>query len=140
MSESETKCVMLIDGSLPVGVVANTAAILGVTLGTKAPECVGCDVADANGFSHAGIVTLPIPVLKADSQVLKTIRGKLQGPDYTDLVTVDFSDVAQSCRTYDQYIRNAADTGEQEFTYLGIAIYGSKTKVNRLTGSMPLLR
>lgn len=140
MSASETKCVMLIDGSLPVGVMANTAAILGVTLGTKVPECVGRDVADANGFSHAGIVTLPIPVLKADSEVLKRIRGKLQEPDYADLVTVDFSDVAQSCRTYDQYIQNAADTGEQDFTYLGIALYGPKKKVNRLTGSIPLLR
>lgn len=140
MSESETKCVMLIDGSLPVGVVANTAAILGVTLGTKAPECVGCDVADANGFSHTGIVNIPIPILKADSEVLKSIRGKLREPNYADLVTVDFSDVAQCCRTYDQYIRNAADTGEEDFTYLGIVLYGPKTKVNRLTGSMPLLR
>lgn len=140
MSESETKCVMVIDGNLPVGVVANTAAILGVTLGTKAPECVGCDVADADGSSHAGIVTIPIPILKANSEALKSIRGKLQEPGYADLVTVDFSDVAQCCRTYDQYIRNAADTGEEGFTYLGIAMYGTKEKINHLTGSMPLLR
>ncbi len=32
------------------------------------------------------------------------------------------------------------ETPEEELTYLGLAICGAKKKVNRLTGSMPLLR
>lgn len=140
MIESEVKCVVLIDDNLPSGILANTAAILGVTLGEKVPECVGCDVTDASGFSHAGIVTIPIPVLKSNTEALKIIREKLFEPEYADLITVDFSDVAQCCNVYDGYIHNAADTEEKDFTYLGIALYGSKKKINRLTGSMPLLR
>ena len=34
----------------------------------------------------------------------------------------------------------AAETNEENYTYYGICIYGNKKKVNKLTGSMPLLR
>lgn len=40
------KCVMIIDAELPLGVIANTSAILGVTLGKQVPEQVGPDVLD----------------------------------------------------------------------------------------------
>lgn len=57
---------MVIDSELPIGIIANTSAILGITLGKHIPE--------------------------------------------------------------------------QEHNYFGIAIYGNKKKVNKLTGFMPLLR
>ena len=57
-----------------------------------------------------------------------------------DLIVVDFSDVAQRCNIYDEYIEKANQTPEDDFTYYGIAIYGTKKLVNKLTGSLPLLR
>ncbi|MCD8167844.1 MAG: DUF2000 domain-containing protein, partial [Clostridiales bacterium] len=59
---------------------------------------------------------------------------------YSDLMVVDFSDVAQGCRTYDEFIDKAAKAEEKEFQYLGIGICGSKKLVNKLTGNLPLLR
>ncbi|WP_416232446.1 DUF2000 family protein [Caproicibacterium sp. BJN0003] len=53
---------------------------------------------------------------------------------------VHFSDVAQSCNIYSEYVSKAVSVPEQEHTYFGIAIYGSKKKVNKLTGFMPLLK
>ncbi|MDQ0200724.1 hypothetical protein J2S10_003926 [Neobacillus ginsengisoli] len=38
MSNLETKCVLVIDENLPLGLIANTAAILGVTLGSMLPR------------------------------------------------------------------------------------------------------
>ena len=35
------KCVIVADGALPPGLIANTAAILGITLGKNLPEAVG---------------------------------------------------------------------------------------------------
>lgn len=35
------KCVMVIDERLPLGIIANTAAIMGITLGKKMPDVVG---------------------------------------------------------------------------------------------------
>ena len=40
--------------------------------------------------------------------------------EYADLTVVDFSDTAQSCKTYDEFIDKAAATEEKSFTYLGI--------------------
>lgn len=132
------KCVMVIDGDLPVGVAANTAAILGVTLGRQVPELVGADTVDASHRTHLGIVTVPVAMLRGGAGILKELRERLYGDEYGDLVTVDFSDIAQGCHVYGEYREKSANI--MDFRYLGIAIYGNKKKVNRLTGSMPLLR
>ena len=49
------KCVMIIDESLPLGIIANTAAIMGFTMGKQMPEVVGADVYDRTGNEHLGI-------------------------------------------------------------------------------------
>lgn len=53
---------------------------------------------------------------------------------------MDFSKLAQGCRTYDEFISKMHDTPERELSYIGIAICGGTKKVNALTGNMPLLR
>ena len=37
MDLQNEKCVMIIDETLPLGIIANTAAILGITLGRQMP-------------------------------------------------------------------------------------------------------
>lgn len=134
------KCVMVIDESLPSGIIANTAAILGITMGKKRPEVVGIDVTDKTGKVHSGIIEFPVPILKGNPELIRSIREKLYTPEYCDLTVVDFSDLAQGCNVYDEFIKEMAQAPETSLTYLGLAICGAKKKVNRLTGSMPLLR
>lgn len=140
MGQESVKCVMVVDEQLPLGVAANTAAILGITLGKCLPEAVGEDVCDASGCRHMGIITVPVPILRADAEKLKELRAQLFQPDFRCLTTVDFSDVAQGCQAYPDYLEKASKTPQEAHTYLGLAIYGDKKKVNKLTGSMPLLR
>ncbi|WP_425516066.1 DUF2000 domain-containing protein [Anaerolentibacter hominis] len=140
MDTAETKCVIVLDEALPAGVLTNTAAIMGMTLGKCLPEAVGEDVVDSTGCCHPGIVTVPVPVLKCDRDTLKHIRSRLYEEAYSDLTVVDFTDVARSCRDYSEYTRKTAGTAEHEMRYLGIAICGNRKKVSRLTGNMPLLR
>ena len=134
------KCVMVIDEHLPLGIIANTAAIMGITLGKKMPEVVGADVTDKTGNDHLGIIEFPVPILKGNAESIKAIRERLYEPDFSDLTVVDFSDLAQGCKTYDEFIEKMKEVSEIDLNYLGIAICGSKKKVNKLTGSMPLLR
>jgi len=134
------KCVMVIDEHLPLGIIANTAAIMGITLGKEMPDVVGKDVTDKTGCGHLGIIKFPVPVLKGNTESIKAIREKLYTPDFSDLTVVDFSDLAQSCKTYDEYIEKMKNVSEFNLNYFGIAICGAKKKVNKLTGSMPLLR
>ena len=53
---------------------------------------------------------------------------------------IDFSEAAQRCLNYEQYIRSLAQLSAEELFYLGVCMYGPKKKVNKLTGSLPLLR
>ncbi len=140
MDFKNEKCVMVIDERLPLGIIANTAAIMGITLGKKMPEVVGADVADKTGNEHSGIIEFPVPVLRGDGEQIKAIREKLYEPDFRDLTVVDFSDLAQGCKTYDEFTEKMKNISEADLNYFGIAICGAKKKVNKLTGSMPLLR
>ena len=134
------KCVMVIDGGLPRGMIANTAAIMGITLGKKMPEVVGADVTDQSGSEHLGIIEFPVPILRGTRPDIKQIREKLYQPEFQDLTVVDFSDLAQSCKTYDEFMEKMGRVSESDLQYLGVAICGSRKKVNKLTGNMPLLR
>lgn len=114
--------------------------MMGITLGKKMPEVVGADVTDKTGNDHLGIIEFPVPILKGNAESIKAIRERLYEPDFSDLTVVDFSDLAQGCKTYDEFIEKMKEVSEIDLNYLGIAICGSKKKVNKLTGSMPLLR
>ena len=140
MSLQNKKCVMIIDENLPLGIIANTAAIMGITLGREMPEVVGQNVTDQSGNEHLGIITFPVPVLQGSPETIKTIREKLHQPGFQDLTVVDFSDLAQSCKTYDEFTDKMRKTSENTLQYFGLAICGSKKKINQLTGSLPLLR
>jgi len=140
MDWQNEKCVMVIDESLPIGIIANTAAIMGITLGKKMPEVVGADVTDRSGSEHLGIIEFPVPILRGTRPVIRQIREKLYQPDFQDLTVVDFSDLAQSCKTYREFIEKMGRVPESTLQYFGIAICGPRKKVNKLTGSMPLLR
>ena len=112
MQAQNDKCVMVLDQDLPLGILANTAGIMGITLGKHIPETVGPDVLDKSGKEHLGIIELPVPILKADREKIRTIREQLYQPEFADLIVVDFSDVAQSCIVYVVYIKKAAGVDE----------------------------
>ena len=140
MDLQNEKCVIVLDESLPLGLIANTAAILGITLGQKMPQIVGADTTDKTGRTHLGIITFPVPILKANAEALKMLREKLYSEDFSDLTAADFSDLAQNCKTYSEFIEKMNAAREEDLSYLGLAICGAKKKVNKLTGSLPLLR
>lgn len=140
MELQNEKCVMVIDEHLPLGIIANTAAIMGITLGRERPEAVGTAVYDQTGNKHLGIIEFPVPILKGDTERIHALRQRLYEPEFSDLTVVDFSDLAQSCKTYEEFIQKMKTVSETELNYFGLTICGEKKKVNKLTGSLPLLR
>ena len=128
------------DEELPLRIIANTAAIMGITLGKAIPEVVGADVRDQSGHTHLGIIEFPVPILRGSPESIKALRENLYEPDFQALTVVDFSDLAQSCKTYDEFIGRMAQVPESTLQYFGVAVCGAKNKVNKLTGSLPLLR
>lgn len=135
---AEKKCVMVLDTGLPVGLAVNAAAVLAVTVGCKIESIVGPDVADVSGGSHVGLVDIPIPVLKADAESLGDIRSRAVTMD--GLLVVGFTDVARTSRTYKEYTEKMSASAPGDLEYLGVALHGDKKLVNKLTGSLPLLK
>ena len=131
------KCVILLSPALPIGMAANTAAVLSVTLGRLRPDMVGADVRDQEGGVHRGIITFPIPILAADEEQLRTLPRQAE---VAGLTAVDFTDLSQGCRTYKEYIERMGRTPETALRYIGLALCGERKQVNPLPGSLPLLR
>jgi len=73
---------MVIDESLLLGIITNTAAIMGIILGKKMPEVVGTDIIDQSGNEHLGIIKFPVPILRGLPEIIKQIREKLYQPDF----------------------------------------------------------
>lgn len=139
-STVNNKCVIVLDSRLPVGLIANTAAILGVSIGQKHPELVGETVLDQDGILHSGIITIPVPVLQASSAELSDLMAHLEKHDSPGLLAVDFCTTAQSCKTYDEYIEKMQTIPADQLIYMGIALCGPRKIVSKLTGSYPLLK
>ena len=135
------KLVMVINRDLPLGLVANTAAVLGISLSKIYQEdIVGGDIADADGNLHLGITAQTIPILSASREQVKEIRETMFEPAFAEVAAIDFSEEAQRCLNYDQYMRSLSQLSAEELFYLGVCMYGPKKKVSKLTGSLPLLR
>ncbi|MCY7742108.1 DUF2000 domain-containing protein [Bacillus licheniformis] len=62
--KEETKCALIIDESLPLGLIANTAAILGAALGKNKPDLIGETVTDGSGIDHLRYRQNPNPHFK----------------------------------------------------------------------------
>lgn len=134
------KVAVVVDGSLPPGLAANTAAVLTLSLGRRVESLIGPDLKDGDGSTHAGITTMPIPILTAAAEQVKQIRNSAVRDSGDELLVVDFTDCAQRTRTYDDYAELLEQATDDGITYLGVALYGPRKPVQRLTGSLPLLR
>lgn len=140
MEINNIKCVMIFDESLPVGVIANTAAIMGASLGKADPDVVGITPVDMDGNEHSGLIQFPVPILKSDSDTIQDIRKKALDTYGEDIDIIDFTDIAQKSMTYDYYLNNYKATAGDDISYLGLTLCGPKKAINKLTGNLSLLR
>jgi hypothetical protein len=136
---SENKCVLIIDESMPLGTIANTAAVLSASLGKLRPEMIGVDLPDCDGYTHQGITTMAIPVLKGNGPLLKRMRAQLKEFD-PGLLVVDVTSATRTTKCYEEYAAVLRQTPADEIEYLGLALFGEKKIVNSLTGNLGLLR
>jgi Protein of unknown function (DUF2000) len=131
------RCVIVIDEALPPGLAANAAAVLALTLGAIEPTLVGAEFVDADEGAHPGLIPTGLPVLKAPRAELCGLRGRAGD---AGLGVVDFPTLGQQTNDYDEFRGRVARTPAAELEYLGVAVYGPRRAVGRVTGNLPLLR
>lgn len=134
------KCVMIIDDSLPAGVAANTAAALGVSLSGRIEGLVGESLIDGDGRFHEGLTNIPIPILALSKEELKEKHDRIKASGDPEILLIGFSETAQRSLDYKDYAEKLRCRSKERIDYLGICIYGPRRKVNKLTGSLRMLR
>ncbi len=135
----DKKCVMIIDQNLPIGLIANTAAVLALNLGKMFPEFIGHDLKDNAGDSHHGITTIAIPILKGYGTLLKEMRQAMKAYE-PNLTVIDLITATQSTKSYLDYVEQFESTPIEQLEYQGLALCGETKVVNKFTGSLGLLR
>ncbi|WP_026119153.1 DUF2000 domain-containing protein [Nocardiopsis ganjiahuensis] len=131
-----TKLVVVLRSDLELAVAANAGAVLGLALGARLENSLGADGKDAGGNVHAGINPHPVPTLAASGEELRRIK---ELADERDLTVVGFNEVARRSRTYVDYLDRLAVTEPAEMEYVGVAVFGPKKDVNKLTGKLSLI-
>jgi hypothetical protein len=130
-----TRCVVVVDEALAPGLAANAAAVMAMTLGTKIPALVGEAFVDGAGEEHPGLITTGLPVLRAAADELPALRAKALE---AEVGVIGFPRSGQTTTDYEQFRAMVAETPSPD--YLGLALYGPRKTLRRLTGSLGLLR
>ncbi len=132
------KVVMIVNKDLPLGLIANTTAVLGMSLGNMRAEIIGDDITDASGHSHKGITNMTIPVLAGDRDSIRELHERARAEDAIEII--GFSEIAQSIHSYEEYEKALSASPTEKIDFSGICLLGDKSRINSLTGQLPLLR
>lgn len=134
----DKKCVIIVDGSLPAGIIANAVACLGFSLGSVLPDEIGPVQIDASGTRHGGLLNMPIPILTTDPKILHDTIARAYEADLDHVY--DMSEAAQSSKTQQEYGDKVRKIPGEDMKYWAVACYGPKKSVNKLCGSLPLYK
>lgn len=139
MDINNLKAVIIVDEELPSGVITNTAAILGMSLGKKYPEIVGRNLINKDKEIHEGITIIGLPILSADKEKLKSIRDNAKQFE-NQIFEVNVLNLTRSTRSYEEYAEKLEKIANQDLEYQGILLYGEKKAINKLTGNLSLFK
>ncbi|MFL0411779.1 DUF2000 domain-containing protein [Microbacterium paludicola] len=131
------KWVVVVDGSLPAGRIANATACVGAATGAAVAGLLGPDAVDADGTSHTGLPWIGCTVLAADGAQLAAIRAKAVASD--GVFVADMPAHAQLTRVYDEYLAEVSTRAPEDLGYLAVGLVGPRNRVDRIVGRLPLL-
>ena len=133
------KLVIIINSSLPKGLCANTAAIIGMSIGKLNPEFIGYDIKSHEDVTYSGITSRPVPVLKTDEQNLKEIFKNISVNHSETITSIPFTKTAQMSKTYDDYSEKLKKSNIENLDLNGLGLIGPKDIIDKITDGMKLL-
>jgi Protein of unknown function (DUF2000) len=136
---SVERIAILVDPTLPAGLIANTVATIGVGLGAVAPQLGATILTDSGGRSIHNSANLPVPVLQAAPDVIRSILLKAL-PAPTAAFVIAFPQFARSIHGFAEYQKLFPHKDLSGEAIEGLGLAGSDKWVRSLTGSLKLLR
>ena len=130
------KPVIILAEDLPLGLKANFAAVLGMSLGQLRPDLVGADTPTADGVTLCGITSVALPVLGAPAADLPSLFMAAE-----DLpIRLAYMRSAFEARDYADYTARIAAATLADHVPQAILLGGPRKAVDRICGRLPLLR
>lgn len=130
------KSAIILDESLPVGLLANAAACITTGLFRDQPQAYGPEIQGAD-HTFIPITAIPILVLKKGKRDFNEMIRRMQG---TDLRPMIFTKEAQSTASYDEYMQRVQEKALADLHIIGIGLIGDDVLVTKVVGDLPLLR
>ena len=130
------KPVIILSTSLPRGLQANFAAILGMSFGRLHPELIGPATPDSDGMLLDGITQVAVPVLGAAPEDLASLFAAAENLP----VRLAYMRAAFEARNYADYTARIATSPLKDHEPQAILAAGPRKAIDRLCGSLPLLK
>ena len=134
------KVVIVLATDLSAGRAANVAACLAAGVAAAAPAWAGRPLRDLEPIESVASSHLPIIVLCADPPRMTALALKLGETRPANCRLSLFPAYAQDIHDAESYRARHERTQHTREPLLGVAIAGSRTWVDGLTGSLPILR
>jgi hypothetical protein len=130
------KSAIILDETLPSGLLANAAACITTGLFREQADAYGPDIHGAD-FTFLSITKVPILILKKGKRDVHEILRRIAE---TDLRTAIFTREGQSTASYDEYVRRVEGKHLADLQIIGIGLIGDDKQVTKVAGDLPLLR
>ena len=139
MSDPDLRIAVIVDASLPIGLLANTVAVVGIGLGGALPVLAGTPLVDADARTVRTSANRPMPVLQATPETIAALLARaLPTPD--GAVVVPFPRFARDPRRFEDYLNQFPRRRLAGEAIDGLGLCGPEKWVRSLTGSLKLLR
>jgi hypothetical protein len=136
--DARLKWVIAVSADLPAGRATNAAVCVGAATVDAVGGLLGPPAPDADGRLHAGLPWTGCTILTATSEQLASIARKAS--DAEDMFLADMPASGQATRVYDDYLSVMAQTDVDHLDLLAVSVVGPRKRVDRLVGSLSLLR
>lgn len=130
------KSAIIVDESLPIGLLANAAACIATGLFNNQEDAYGPAIIGAD-HTFIPITKIPILILKKGKRDYSEILRRISG---TELRCMIFTKEAQSTADYNEYMQRVTGKNLSDLQIVGIGIIGEDAQVTKVSGDMPLLR
>ena len=139
MTAPDKRIAIIVDPSLPLGLIANTVATIGIGIGAVETSFGDTTLTDVTGRAVKNSADRPVPILQAPAnEILSLLLKALPAPD--GAIVVPFPKFARSLHVFSDYRTQFPKRDLVAETIEGLGLAGAEKWVKSLTGSLKLLR
>jgi hypothetical protein len=139
MNVPEKRIAIVVDPSLPLGLIANTVATIGIGIGAVERDFGDVSLTDVAERTVKTSATRPVPILQASaSEIASLLLKALPAPE--GAIVVPFPRFARSLHAFSDYQAQFPERDLAAETIEGLGLAGAERWVRSLTGSLKLLR